>query len=236
MILNCILIENNSSTAAKMRKYLENIPFINLTDCCTNAIEAMKVIRNSHIDIAFINIRLPEMSGVEFAKMLPETLKVIFLVDNKVHAIEGYQVNAVDCLMNPANFEDTLKAAAKAKTFFSTTEKTPDLKKDSFIFIKSDYKVIKVNLSDILYIEGVKDYVKFYIDNGKQPIMSLMNMKELEKAITGQDFMRIHRSYIANLSKMDMIERMHLVYGELSIPISESYKENVLKYVAKHSI
>lgn len=219
-----------------MRKYLENIPFINLTDCCTNAIEAMKVIRNSHIDIAFINIRLPEMSGVEFAKMLPETLKVIFLVDNKVHAIEGYQVNAVDCLMNPANFEDTLKAAAKAKTFFSTTEKTPDLKKDSFIFIKSDYKVIKVNLSDILYIEGVKDYVKFYIDNGKQPIMSLMNMKELEKAITGQDFMRIHRSYIANLSKMDMIERMHLVYGELSIPISESYKENVLKYVAKHSI
>ena len=236
MILNCILIENDSSTAAKMRKYLENIPFVNLTDCCTNAIEAMKVIRNSHIDIAFINIRLPEMSGVEFAKMLPETLKVIFLVDNKVHAIEGYQVNAVDCLMNPANFEDTLKAAAKAKTFFSTTEKTPDLKKDSFIFIKSDYKVIKVNLSDILYIEGVKDYVKFYIDNGKQPIMSLMNMKELEKAITGQDFMRIHRSYIANLSKMDMIERMHLVYGELSIPISESYKENVLKYVAKHSI
>ena len=236
MILNCILIENDSSTAAKMRKYLENIPFINLTDCCTNAIEAMKVIRNSHIDIAFINIRLPEMSGVEFAKMLPETLKVIFLVDNKVHAIEGYQVNAVDCLMNPANFEDTLKAAAKAKTFFSTTEKTPDLKKDSFIFIKSDYKVIKVNLSDILYIEGVKDYVKFYIDNGKQPIMSLMNMKELEKAITGQYFMRIHRSYIANLSKMDMIERMHLVYGELSIPISESYKENVLKYVAKHSI
>lgn len=236
MILNCILIENDSSTAAKMRKYLENIPFINLTDCCTNAIEAMKVIRNSHIDIAFINIRLPEMSGVEFAKMLPETLKVIFLVDNKVHAIEGYQVNAVDCLMNPANFEDTLKAAAKAKTFFSTTEKTPDLKKDSFIFIKSDYKVIKVNLSDILYIEGVKDYVKFYIDNGKQPIMSLMNMKELEKAITGQDFMRIHRSYIANLSKMDMIERMHLVYGKLSIPISESYKENVLKYVAKHSI
>lgn len=236
MILNCILIENDSSTAAKMRKYLENIPFINLTDCCTNAIEAMKVIRNSHIDIAFINIRLPEMSGVEFAKMLPETLKVIFLVDNKVHAIEGYQVNAVDCLMNPANFEDTLKAAAKAKTFFSTTEKTPDLKKDSFIFIKSDYKVIKVNLSDILYIEGVKDYVKFYIDNGKQPIMSLMNMKELEKAITGQDFMRIHRSYIANLSKMDMIERMHLVYGELSIPISESYKENILKYVAKHSI
>ncbi|MBP8038449.1 MAG: response regulator transcription factor [Prevotella sp.] len=235
-MLNCILIENDSSTAAKMRKYLENIPFINLTDCCTNAIEAMKVIRNSHIDIAFINIRLPEMSGVEFAKMLPETLKVIFLVDNKVHAIEGYQVNAVDCLMNPANFEDTLKAAAKAKTFFSTTEKTPDLKKDSFIFIKSDYKVIKVNLSDILYIEGVKDYVKFYIDNGKQPIMSLMNMKELEKAITGQDFMRIHRSYIANLSKMDMIERMHLVYGELSIPISESYKENVLKYVAKHSI
>lgn len=236
MILNCILIENDSSTAAKMRKYLENIPFLNLTDCCTNAIEAMKVIRNSHIDIAFINIRLPEMSGVEFAKMLPETLKVIFLVDNKVHAIEGYQVNAVDCLMNPANFEDTLKAAAKAKTFFSTTEKTPDLKKDSFIFIKSDYKVIKVNLSDISYIEGVKDYVKFYIDNGKQPIMSLMNMKELEKAITGQDFMRIHRSYIANLSKMDMIERMHLVYGELSIPISESYKENVLKYVAKHSI
>ena len=236
MILNCILIENDSSTAAKMRKYLENIPFINLTDCCTNAIEAMKVIRNSHIDIAFINIRLPEMSGVEFAKMLPETLKVIFLVDNKVHAIEGYQVNAVDCLMNPANFEDTLKAAAKAKTFFSTTEKTPDLKKDSFIFIKSDYKVIKVNLSDILYIEGVKDYVKFYIDNGKQPIMSLMNMKELEKAITGDNFMRIHRSYIANLSKMDMIERMHLVYGELSIPISESYKENVLKYVAKHSI
>jgi DNA-binding LytR/AlgR family response regulator len=236
MMLNCILIENDTSTAEKMSEYLGNIPFLSLTACCTNAIEAMKVIRNSHIDIAFINIRLPEMSGVEFAKMLPETLKVIFLVDNKAHAIEGYQVNAVDCLMNPANFEDILKAAAKAKACFTQTEKTPDLKNNSFIFIKSDYKVIKVNLSDILFIEGVKDYVKFYIDNGKQPIMSLMNMKELEKAITGDNFMRIHRSYIANLSKMDMIERMHLVYGELSIPISESYKENVLKYVAKHSI
>ena len=236
MILNCILIENDKSTAEKMGKYLGNIPFLNVTASCTNAIEAMKVIRSSHINIAFINIRLPEMSGVEFAKMLPETLKVIFLVDNKIHAIEGYQVNAVDCLMNPATFEDTLKAAAKAKAYFSATDKTPDLNKDSFIFIKSDYKVVKVNLSDILFIEGVKDYVKFYIDNGKQPIMSLMNMRELEKAITGQDFMRIHRSYIANLSKMDMIERMHLVYGELSIPISESYKENVLKYVTKHSI
>ena len=208
MMLNCILIENDRSTADKMSEYIGNIPFLSLTAACTNAIEAMRVIRNSHIDIAFINIRLPEMSGVEFAKMLPETLKVLFLVDNKSHAIEGYQVNAVDCLMNPANFEDVLKASAKAKTYFSKKEKTPSLKNNSFIFIKSDYKVIKVNMSDILFIEGVKDYVKFYIDNGKQPIMSLMNMKE----------------------------RMHLVYGELSIPISESYKENVLNYVAKHSI
>ena len=137
-MLNCILIENDTSTAEKMSEYLGNIPFLSLTACCTNAIEAMKVIRNSHIDIAFINIRLPEMSGVEFAKMLPETLKVIFLVDNKAHAIEGYQVNAVDCLMNPANFEDILKAAAKAKACFTQTEKTPDLKNNSFIFITTN--------------------------------------------------------------------------------------------------
>jgi DNA-binding LytR/AlgR family response regulator len=236
MVLNCILIENDKSTADKMSENLNNIPFISLVATCPNAIEAMKEIRNSHIDVAFINTRLPEMSGIEFAKMLPETQKVIFLTDDKAHAIEGYQVNAVDCLLNPASFEDTLKAATKAKSYFSESDNMPDFKKDSFIFIKSDYKVIKVNLSNILFIEGVKDYVKFYIDNGKQPIMSLMNMKELEKAITGGEFMRIHRSYIANLSKIDMIERMHLVYGKLSIPISESYKESVLKYVSKHSI
>lgn len=236
MTLNCVIIDDEPLAAELLANYAQKIPFLELQGYFNSATEAIKTIREKKIDLIFLDIQMPEISGLEFARIIGENTRIVFTTAFSQYAIEGYKVNALDYLLKPISFEKFLEVAKKALDFFENKNKFLTMKQDRFIFIKSEYKLQKVCFDDILYIEGVKDYVKFYIADGSKNIMSLMNMKKVEEFLPSPEFMRIHRSYIVHMPKVSLIDRFRIVMSEQYLPISESYKENVQKYIEEHTL
>lgn len=235
MTLNCAIIDDEPLAADLLSSYAEKTPFLNLIGTYNSAISAIKELRNNPADIIFLDIQMPELSGIEFAKILPRETKIIFTTAFNQYALEGYKVNAIDYLLKPISYDDFLKAANKAFEWFNTIHKQETYKKDRFILIKSDYKLQRISLDDILYIEGLKDYVRIYLENGNK-IMSLMNMKKLEDYLPKPEFMRTHRSYIVHMAKITTIDRFRFVFGNVYIPISDSYKDSIQTYLDRHTL
>lgn len=235
MTINCAIIDDEPLAAELLKSYAKKTPFLNLTGTYGSALEAMKELRDQPAQLLFLDIQMPELSGIEFAKILPPETKIIFTTAFQQYAIEGYKVNALDYLMKPIAYEDFLKAANKALEWFSVTQKQQTYADDRFMYVKSDYKLVRVALDDILYIEGLKDYVRIYLEDG-QRIMSLMNMKKLEDYLPHPEFLRTHRSFIVHMTKAQSVERFRIVFGNQFIPISDSYKEEVLEYFEQHTL
>ena len=235
MIINCAIIDDEPLAAGLLKSYALKTPFLNLVGTYGSALEAMKELRDNPVQLLFLDIQMPELSGIEFAKILPADTKVIFTTAFQQYAIEGYKVSALDYLMKPISYDDFLKAANKALDWFSTSQRHVSTVHDRFMFVKSDYKLIRVSLDDILYIEGLKDYVRFYLEDGTK-IMSLMNMKKLEDYLPHPEFLRTHRSYIVHMPKSRQIDRLRIVFGDTFIPISDSYKEDVQLYFDQHTL
>ena len=235
MIINCAIIDDEPLAAGLLKSYAEKTPFLNLIGTYGSAVEAMKELRNNPAHLLFLDIQMPELSGIEFAKILPKETKIIFTTAFKQYAIEGYKVSALDYLMKPVSYEDFLKAANKALDWFCMTQKKQTYAADRFMYVKSDYKLVRVALDDILYVEGLKDYIRIYLENG-QKVMSLMNMKKMEDYLPRPEFLRTHRSYIVHMSKAEAIERFRIVFGDQYLPISDSYKEDVQQYFDSHTL
>ena len=235
MIINCAIIDDEPLAAGLLKSYAEKTPFLNLIGTYGSAVEAMKELRNNPAHLLFLDIQMPELSGIEFAKILPKETKVIFTTAFKQYAVEGYKVSALDYLMKPVSYEDFLKASNKALDWFSITQKRQIYAADRFMYVKSDYKLVRVALDDILYIEGLKDYIRIYLQDG-QKILSLMNMKKMEDYLPHPEFLRTHRSYIVHMSKAEAIERFRIVFGDQFLPISDSYKEEVQQYFDAHTL
>ncbi|MBP1542096.1 MAG: response regulator transcription factor [Prevotella sp.] len=235
MTINCAIIDDEPLAAELLKSYAKKTPFLNLKGTYGSALEAMKELRDQPAQLLFLDIQMPELSGIEFAKILPPETKIIFTTAFQQYAIEGYKVNALDYLMKPIAYEDFLKAANKALEWFSVTQKQQTYADDRFMYVKSDYKLVRVALDDILYIEGLKDYVRIYLEDG-QRIMSLMNMKKLEDYLPHPEFLRTHRSFIVHMTKAQSVERFRIVFGNQFIPISDSYKEEVLEYFEQHTL
>ncbi len=235
MIINCAIIDDEPLAAGLLKSYALKTPFLNLIGTYGSALEAMKELRDNPAQLLFLDIQMPELSGIEFAKILPAETKIIFTTAFQQYAIEGYKVSALDYLMKPISYDDFLKACNKALDWFSTTQRQQATLKDRFMFVKSDYKLIRVSLDDILYIEGLKDYVRFYLEDGTK-IMSLMNMKKLEDYLPRPEFLRTHRSYIVHMPKSRQVDRLRIVFGDTLIPISDSYKEDVQQYFDQHTL
>ena len=235
MIINCAIIDDEPLAAGLLKSYAERTPFLSLRGTYGSALEAMKELRDNPAQLLFLDIQMPELSGIEFAKILPQETKVIFTTAFQQYAVEGYKVSALDYLMKPISYEDFLRAANKALEWFSVSLKKDVYFRDRFMFVKSDYKLLRVSLDEILYIEGLKDYVRIYLTNGDR-IMSLMNMKKLEDYLPRPEFLRTHRSYIVHMTKIQLVDRFRIVFGEQYIPISDSYKEDVQQYFDQHTL
>ena len=235
MTIKCAIIDDEPLAAGLLESYAKKTPFLHLIGTYGSAIEAMKELRDYPAQLLFLDIQMPELSGIEFAKILPPETKIIFTTAFQQYAIEGYKVSALDYLMKPVSYEDFLKAANKALEWFTVSQKQQLYAKDRFMFVKSDYKLVRVNLDDILYIEGLKDYVRIYMEDG-QKIMSLMNMKKLEDYLPRPEFLRTHRSFIVHMTKTQSVDRFRLVFGSEYIPISETYKDDVQQYFDSHTL
>ena len=236
MILNCLIIDDEPLAAQLLATYAQKTPFLHLVGTYNSAVTAIKDIRDKQIDLLFLDIQMPELSGLEFASILPQNIQIIFTTAFSQYAIQSYKYNAVDYLLKPISYEDFLKASNKALERSEASHAMKREPSDRFIFVKSEYKLIRVDYDDILYVEGLKDYVKIYLDGDKKPVMSLMNMKRIEDSLPAPEFLRTHRSYIVHMSKIHHIDRFRIVFGDNFIPISDSYKDEVQKYLDIHTL
>jgi two-component system, LytTR family, response regulator len=236
MIVNCIIVDDEPLSLDLLEGYVGKTPFLKLAGRCSSAIEAMEVMNRTKIDLVFLDIHMPDLNGLEFSRTIKDETRIIFITAYEKYALSGYKVEALDYLIKPVNYEEFLTAANKAKKWFElTSQKSKDSGDETInsIYIKSEHKIIQVNLDDIIYIEGLKDYVKIYLAGQTKPILSLMSMKSLEEQLPAANFMRVHRSFIVNLPKIRTIERDRIIFGDTYIPISDKYKDDFQEYLSK---
>lgn len=243
MILNCVIIDDEPLALDLLKSYIEKTTFLNLVGSYTNAIQAMKDISNKQpVQLMFLDIQMPGIDGLEFAKLLDPSTRVVFTTAFEQYALESYKVNALDYLLKPISYMNFLQSVNKAVHWFDIHNRslqTPIEKANihqDYIYVKSDYKLLQIPLNQILYIEGLKDYVKIYIEGESKPILSLISMKIMEERLPSSQFIRVHRSYIVQKSKIKVVDRGRIVFDKEYIPISDSYKQELLAYVNEHSI
>lgn len=234
MLINCIIVDDEPLSLDLLEGYVNKTPFLKLVKRCGSAIEAMEIMNRKKIDLVFLDIQMPDLNGLEFSRTIKDETRIIFITAYEKYALSGYKVEALDYLVKPVNYEEFLTAANKAKKWFElTSQKDKEPATIDSIYVKSEYRIIQVNLNDIIYIEGLKDYVKIYLSSQTKPIISLMSMKSLEEQLPANSFMRVHRSFIVNLNKIKTIERDRIIFGDVYIPVSDKYKSNFQEYLSK---
>lgn len=235
MTLNCTIIDDDPLAAQLLVSYVKNIPFLSLAGSYNSALTAMADLRKQPADLLFLDIQMPELSGLELAKLIPIQTRIVFTTAFKEYALEAYDVSAFGYLLKPISFSDFLKTATKALRWFEQQNHLKGINKNRFFFVKSQHQLRCVMLDDILYVEGQKDYVRIVLANGER-ITSLINMKRLGELLPRPEFMRTHRSYIAHMTSVTAVDKQHLIYGQDAIPISENNKDEVMQFLDQYTL
>lgn len=236
--LRCCVIDDEPLALELIKGYVQQTSFLELVNVFPSASLAVKTIIEDDIDLIFLDIQMSELNGIEFAKIVPQDCRIIFITAFEQYAVDGFRANALDYLLKPVSYSEFLVASNKALEYFnlSTRAKVKEDNEPKFIIVKSEYKLIQIAISNILYIEGLKDYVKIYLEDSATCIMSLMSLKTLEASLPASKFIRVHRSFIVQTSKIKIIERNRIVFGKEYIPVSDTYKTAFLDYVNKHTL
>lgn len=233
MKLNCAIVDDEPLALSLLESYVDKTPFLRLAGKYSSAVQAMKELPGRHVDLLFLDIQMPELNGLEYSKMIDPATRIVFTTAFGQYAIDGYKVNALDYLLKPISYVDFLQAANKALQWFELLQQP---KEDiQSIFVKSDYKLVQIELSKILYVEGLKDYIKIYEEDVPKPILSLMSLKAMEELLPASRFIRVHRSYIVQKDKIRVIDRGRIVFGKNYIPIGDSYKQNFQDFLNQRS-
>ena len=244
MILRCALVDDEPLALSLFESYVRKTDSLELCGSYSSAIQAMKSLPEHPVDLLFLDIQMPELNGLEFSRMVSDNTRIIFTTAFEQYAIDGYRVNALDYLLKPISYNDFIEAVNKALQWFELRKKaeTPDSVQTSLptdsnhIYVKSDYKIVQIELDKILYIEGLKDYIKIYTEDNPRPILSLTSMKTMEEKLPSNRFIRVHRSYIVQKQKIKIIDKGRIVFGKEYIPVSDSYKQELQNYVNEHII
>lgn len=247
MKLTCAIIDDEPLAVSLLESYVNKTPFLELKGMFNSALQAVSVLNAEPVQLLFLDIQMPELSGLEFSRMIGKETRIIFTTAFDQYAVDSYKVNALDYLLKPIRYADFLTAANKALQWYELLHKpaapvppaaTPipnDPETIESIFIKTEYKLIQIELRKILYIEGLKDYVKIYVEDEPRPILSLMSMKTMEETLPATRFIRVHRSFIVQPEKIKVIERNRIVFGKEYIPISDNYKQKFFDFLGQHA-
>ena len=237
--ITCSIVDDEPMALNLVESYVEKTPFLDLKHKFSSAIEAMGVLKNNPVDLLFLDIQMPDLTGIEFSKMLPKDTRVIFTTAFDHYALEGFKVEAIDYLLKPFDYAEFLAAANKANTWFELVKGKRESilsKEKEFLFVKSEYKQLRVKLADVLYFEGLKDYIKIWLKDNPKPILTLMSLKSLEEELPETQFMRVHRSFIVSLHNIDVIERSQIIINQQRITVSEQYKSKFLEFINNNSL
>ncbi len=235
MTITCAIVDDEPLAVELLASYCEKIPFLNLVGKFNNATEALRATTENQIDLLFLDIQMPQLNGLELSRMLPENTRVVFTTAFNQYALDGYRINALDYLLKPITYATFLEACNKALQWFTLLRQAeaPNDQQVRSIFVKSEYKLIQVNLDQLLYVEGLKDYVKIYTLASPHPILSLMGMKTMEQMLPQSRFIRVHRSYIVSIDKIREIDRNRIIVGQTEIPIGDSYKQAFQDFLSR---
>lgn len=237
-MLNCIAVDDENLALDLIEDNIQKVPFLNLVKRCKNAFEAMEVLQNQEIDLLFLDIQMPGITGVQFLQSLPNSPMVIFVTAYKQYALEGFNLNVVDYLLKPIDFERFLKAVNKAYELHNLKQKSTLIEtiaetKPTTIFVNADYSLVKLKIEEITYIEGLKDYIKIHLNTSTKPIVTRMTMKSIEEKLPSLEFFRVHKSFIVSLDKIESIRNLKIKIGNAQIPVSESYSEEFFKLIGQ---
>ncbi|TGE21163.1 LytR/AlgR family response regulator transcription factor [Hymenobacter metallicola] len=244
--LKCIAVDDEPLALGMVVAFIEQTPFLELIGKYSSGVEALRSLHeHPDLDLLFLDIQMPELTGLELARVLDRGQpgagpRIIFTTAFNQYALEGYRVDALDYLVKPFSYEEFLRAATKAKMYAERTQvpaasPPPVAAEEEFLFLKVEYELVRVALDDILYVEGLKDYVKVHLRSATRPLLSLMSLKAMEEKLPARRFLRIHRSYIVALDKIEAVRRNTVQIGSATLAVSDQYKEAFMQFLSRWS-
>lgn len=234
MKLSCFIIDDEPLALGLLETYVERTDFLVLEGKYTSALAAVEDIYTQRPNLVFLDIQMADLNGLEFAKSISPETRIIFTTAFEQYALESYRLNALDYLLKPFSYADFLRAATKALQWYELKHKAEetggDVVKDS-VFIKVDYKLVRLEIRRILYIEGFKDYIRIYLEDDSRPLMTHMTLKAFEAMLPSDKFMRVHKSFIVHTDKIKEVEKNKIIFGKIRIPVSDSYRDLFQSYI-----
>ena len=237
--MRCVIIDDEPLAVDIIENYLQKINGMEIVAKCHNPLDAITILNKKNVDLVFLDIEMPNLTGIDLVKTLDNIPQFIFTTAYPQYALEGFNLNAVDYLVKPIPFQRFLKAVSRAKDNIEfkniseekTVSQQPQQRepKNDFIFVKSEYDNVKINTKDIKYIQGLKDYIKIYVVDSNKALLTLSNFKDIQEKLPTSKFIRVHRSFIVNISFIKSVQKTKIVIDEIRIPIGETYKDDVLK-------
>lgn len=250
--MKCLAIDDEPLALMQLASYIEKTPGLELAGKCSSAIEALGIIREGGADLIFCDIDMPDMSGIELVRQIGDQCLVVFTTAYPEYAVDGYKVEAVDYLLKPFSLSDLVAAAAKARKRLSERgalsagmgrqgawregKEEGRLSADDYVYVKNDSKMSRVRVGDITLVEGMSEYVHIYVRGEKRPLTTLISMKKLESSLPSETFMRVHRSWIVNLERIESVSRMRITIAGQLVPVSDNYKDHFTEYMESHAI
>ena len=231
MMIRCLAIDDEPLALQQIVAYIRKVPFLELAAQCQSALEARQFLENDTVDAIFCDINMPDLNGMDFVKSLASPPLIIFTTAYSEYAVEGFKVNAVDYLLKPFGLQDFQRAANRLKDRLEKPSVSDSSPSSNTIFLKTDYRIVKVSIPDIRYIEGMSEYLKVWLEGEQKPIITLLSMKKMEERLPDY-FMRIHRSYIVNLNKIQEVNKNRIIMdAQTYLPIGDMYKETFQNYL-----
>ena len=245
-MIRCLAIDDEPLALEQLKTYISKIPFLTLEDSCMSALAASKILAEKPIDVIFIDINMPDLNGMDFVKSLYNPPMVVFTTAYSEYAIEGYKVDAVDYLLKPFGLNDFQRAANKVLRQYqlmhpqssdsAETDKPTSGEDNDVLFVKSEYRMVRINIKQIRYVEAMSEYLRIFLTDEPKPVIALLSMKKLEEHLP-KNFMRVHRSYIVNLQQIQQVERGRIVMDKSTyIPVSDGYKDAFNQFLSENSL
>lgn len=239
-VLQCLVVDDEPLAAKLISTYVERTPFLALAAEVYTPEDAIARINSGGIDLIFMDIHMPRLSGMQLAKLIPDSVRIVFTTAYSDYAVEGFRVHALDYLLKPVSYDEFLEAANRALEDRETRQVSASAvqattPQQDFLMVKSEYRLLRLAMNDIVYIEGLKDYVKINLASDSKPVLTLMSMKALEEALPDNRFVRVHRSFIVNMDCVRVIERNSIILAGRCIPVSESYRRRFFSLLGMDS-
>lgn len=239
-MIKVLAIDDEPLALRQLVTYINKVPFLKLSGQCRSALEARQLLEQEMVDAIFCDINMPDLNGMDFVRQLAAPPLIVFTTAYSEYAVEGYKVNAVDYLLKPFGMNDFLRAAMKVQEQYNLRhqnapqQQSSPVQSDGTIFVKTDYRVVRITIADIRYVEGMSEYLKIYLE-GQKPVITLLSMKKMEDNLPSSQFMRIHRSYIVNLQKIQEVNKNRVIMdADTYLPVGDLYKDQFNDYLSRN--